>query len=116
VAEFPQGDPIAVRTLAQVHDQELRERAREHHDRIPHLRWKIGALLGFGVRADYFDYVNMFVAAPQLQQFFHLGPAQIGLFGPSAAPRLRAAAGRHLRGAPKRQRRVVRERGDARRP
>ena len=46
---------------------------------IPHLRWEIGVLLGFGVLINYFDRVNLSVAAPQLQKVFHLGPADIGL-------------------------------------
>ena len=31
-------------------------------------RWGIGALLGLGILINYFDHVNISVAAPQLQQ------------------------------------------------
>jgi sugar phosphate permease len=37
-------------------------------------------LLGFGVLANYLDRINLSVAAPQLQQAFHLSPRQVGIF------------------------------------
>src|SRR5437879_329309 len=46
---------------------------------IPHRRWWIGVLLGSGILVNYFDRITLSVAAPQLQQEFDLGPAQIGL-------------------------------------
>ena len=42
-------------------------------------RWVIGLLLGVGILINYFDRVNISVAAPQLQQEFGLTPADIGL-------------------------------------
>ncbi len=41
-------------------------------------RWGIGALLGIGVLINYFDRVNLSVAAPQLQQEFGLTPGELG--------------------------------------
>ena len=38
--------------------------------RIPKLRWGIGVLLGFGVLINYFDRINLSVAAPQLKHEF----------------------------------------------
>ncbi len=42
-------------------------------------RWSIGVLLGVGILINYFDRVNISVAAPQLQQEFGLTPVEIGL-------------------------------------
>ena len=42
-------------------------------------RWVIGLLLGAGILINYFDRVNISVAAPQLQQEFGLTPADLGL-------------------------------------
>ena len=42
-------------------------------------RWVIGLLLGVGILINYFDRVNISVAAPQLQQEFKLTPGDIGL-------------------------------------
>ncbi len=42
-------------------------------------RWTIGVLLGVGILINYFDRVNISVAAPQLQQEFRLSPVEIGL-------------------------------------
>ena len=42
-------------------------------------RWGIGVLLGAGILINYFDRVNISVAAPQLQQEFGLTPADLGL-------------------------------------
>jgi MFS family permease len=47
--------------------------------RIPHRRWTIGVLLGVGILINYFDRVNLSVAAPQLQQELGLTPTDIGL-------------------------------------
>ena len=47
--------------------------------RIPRRRWGIGALLGVGVLINYFDRINLSVAAPQLQAAFHLSSVQLGL-------------------------------------
>ncbi len=41
-------------------------------------RWTIGILLGVGILINYFDRVNISVAAPQLQQEFGLTPATSG--------------------------------------
>jgi ACS family D-galactonate transporter-like MFS transporter len=45
---------------------------------IPKLRWRIGILLGVGVLINYFDRINLSVAAPQLQQGFGLSNHQMG--------------------------------------
>ena len=45
---------------------------------IPKLRWGIGLLLGAGVLVNYFDRINLSVAAPQLQQKFGLNDHQMG--------------------------------------
>jgi sugar phosphate permease len=42
-------------------------------------RWTIGVLLGVGILINYFDRVNISVAAPQLQQEFGLTPTDLGL-------------------------------------
>ena len=42
-------------------------------------RWTIGVLLGVGILINYFDRVNISVAAPQLSQEFGLTPADLGL-------------------------------------
>ena len=42
-------------------------------------RWTIGVLLGLGILINYFDRVNISVAAPQLQQEFGLTPTDLGL-------------------------------------
>src|SRR6516165_1369951 len=42
-------------------------------------RWTIGVLLGVGILINYFDRVNISVAAPQLQQEFGLTPADLGI-------------------------------------
>ena len=47
--------------------------------RVPTRRWRIGALLGIGVLVNYFDRISLSVAAPQLQQEFHLSTGDIGL-------------------------------------
>jgi sugar phosphate permease len=45
---------------------------------IPRLRWGIGILLGVGVLINYFDRINLSVAAPQLKQEFGLTDAELG--------------------------------------
>ncbi len=42
-------------------------------------RWTIGVLLGVGILINYFDRVNISVAAPQLQKEFGLTPVELGL-------------------------------------
>jgi sugar phosphate permease len=42
-------------------------------------RWRIGGLLGIGVLVNYFDRISLSVAAPQLQQEFHLSSSDLGL-------------------------------------
>jgi sugar phosphate permease len=42
-------------------------------------RWRIGALLGIGVLVNYFDRINLSVAAPALSQEFAMNAAQLGL-------------------------------------
>jgi MFS family permease len=45
---------------------------------IPHHRWWIGVLLGSGILVNYFDRINLSVAAPQLQHEFGLSETEIG--------------------------------------
>ncbi len=47
--------------------------------RVPNRRWAIGLLLGIGVLINYFDRINLSVAAPQLKEAFNLSPADMGL-------------------------------------
>jgi ACS family D-galactonate transporter-like MFS transporter len=47
--------------------------------RVPGRRWMVGVLLGVGILINYFDRINLSVAAPQLQQEFNLSPEQLGL-------------------------------------
>ncbi|WP_028221828.1 MFS transporter [Paraburkholderia oxyphila] len=47
--------------------------------RIPNRRWAIGVLLGVGVLINYFDRINLSVAAPQMKEAFNLSPAEMGL-------------------------------------
>jgi len=42
-------------------------------------RWAMGILLGVGVLINYFDRINLSVAAPQLKAAFDLSPAEMGL-------------------------------------
>ncbi|PMS14594.1 MFS transporter [Trinickia dabaoshanensis] len=42
-------------------------------------RWVMGVLLGVGVLINYFDRINLSVAAPQLKAAFNLSPAEMGL-------------------------------------
>ena len=46
--------------------------------RIPRLRWGIGMLLGCGVLVNYFDRINLSVAAPQLRHDFSLTDGELG--------------------------------------
>ena len=46
--------------------------------RIPRLRWSIGVLLGVGVLINYFDRINLSVAAPQLKHEFGLTDGELG--------------------------------------
>jgi MFS transporter, ACS family, D-galactonate transporter len=46
--------------------------------RIPKLRWSIGVLLGVGVLINYFDRINLSVAAPQLKHDFGLTDGELG--------------------------------------
>lgn len=46
--------------------------------RIPKLRWGIGVLLGVGVLINYFDRINLSVAAPQLKHDFGLTDGELG--------------------------------------
>ena len=47
--------------------------------RVGKRRWVIGVLLGIGVLINYFDRINLSVAAPQLKVAFNLSPAEMGL-------------------------------------
>jgi MFS transporter, ACS family, D-galactonate transporter len=47
--------------------------------RVPNRRWVMGVLLGIGVLINYFDRINLSVAAPQLKAAFNLTPADMGL-------------------------------------
>lgn len=46
--------------------------------RVPRLRWGIGILLGIGVLINYFDRINLSVAAPQLKHDFGLSDSELG--------------------------------------
>jgi ACS family D-galactonate transporter-like MFS transporter len=46
--------------------------------RIPRVRWGIGVLLGAGVLINYFDRINLSVAAPQLKHEFGLSDGELG--------------------------------------
>lgn len=46
--------------------------------RVPRLRWSIGVLLGVGVLINYFDRINLSVAAPQLKHDFGLTDGELG--------------------------------------
>ncbi len=46
--------------------------------RVPRLRWSIGILLGVGVLINYFDRINLSVAAPQLKHDFGLTDGELG--------------------------------------
>ena len=46
--------------------------------RVPRLRWGIGVLLGAGTLINYFDRINLSVAAPQLKHDFGLTDGQLG--------------------------------------
>lgn len=41
-------------------------------------RWRVGVLLGTGVLINYIDRISLSVAAPQIQEAFHLSAVQIG--------------------------------------
>lgn len=45
---------------------------------VPKLRWSIGVLLGIGVLINYFDRINLSVAAPQLKHDFGLTDGELG--------------------------------------
>ena len=45
---------------------------------VPRLRWSIGVLLGVGVLINYFDRINLSVAAPQLKHDFGLSDGELG--------------------------------------
>ena len=60
--------------------------------RIPRLRWSIGVLLGVGVLIDYFDRINLSVAAPQLKLEFGLTDGELGWLFQRLLLVLRAAA------------------------
>ena len=57
----------------------MRESGHGETPKVGHRRWGIGVLLGAGILINYFDRVNISVAAPQLQQEFGLTPAELGL-------------------------------------
>src|SRR3954453_20339479 len=46
-------------------------------DAIPKLRWRIGALLAFGILVNYIDRINLSVAAPQIQAELGLTSVQL---------------------------------------
>ena len=46
--------------------------------RTHRLRWGIGVLLGVGVLINYFDRINLSVAAPQLKHDFGLTDGELG--------------------------------------
>ena len=51
----------------------------QQKQRVPGRRWMIGVLLGTGILINYFDRINLSVAAPQLQKEFGLSPEELGL-------------------------------------
>ena len=58
---------IAPGTLpASIQNEENRAAKTASTRRIPRLRWGIGLLLGVGVLINYFDRIDLSVAAPQL--------------------------------------------------
>jgi ACS family D-galactonate transporter-like MFS transporter len=46
---------------------------------VPRHRWWIGVLLGSGILVNYFDRINLSIAAPQLQHEFALNAGEMGL-------------------------------------
>lgn len=47
--------------------------------RVGRVRWGIGGVLAVGILINYFDRINISIAAPQLQKVFHLSPVELGL-------------------------------------
>src|SRR5665213_2557674 len=68
----PGGLPTAVQKQPQGEAKTASARA------IPRLRWSIGVLLGVGVLINYFDRINLSVAAPQLKHEFGLTDGELG--------------------------------------
>ncbi|MEO6782450.1 MAG: MFS transporter, partial [Bradyrhizobium sp.] len=68
----PDQFPIAVQ------NDGTKQAATSSTGRIPRLRWGIGLLLGAGVLINYFDRINLSVAAPQLKLEFGLTDGELG--------------------------------------
>jgi MFS transporter, ACS family, D-galactonate transporter len=70
---------IAPGTLpASIQKEEKRGAKTASPRQIPRLRWGIGVLLGVGVLVNYFDRINLSVAAPQLKLEFGLTDGELG--------------------------------------
>ena len=67
-------------SLSDIHSEQKRRVRRKQPlaQRIPRLRWGIGVLLGVGVLINYFDRINLSVAAPQLKHEFGLTDGELG--------------------------------------
>jgi ACS family D-galactonate transporter-like MFS transporter len=63
---------------ASIQNEEKREAKTASTRQIPRLRWGIGVLLGVGVLVNYFDRINLSVAAPQLKLEFGLTDGELG--------------------------------------
>jgi sugar phosphate permease len=63
---------------ASIQDEEKPAAKADIAKRIPRLRWSIGVLLGAGVLINYFDRINLSVAAPQLKLEFGLTDGELG--------------------------------------
>src|SRR5665213_3145024 len=61
-----------------VRKEEQRGAKKASTRRIPRLRLSIGVLLGVGVLINYFDRINLSVAAPQLKHDFGLTDGELG--------------------------------------
>jgi MFS transporter, ACS family, D-galactonate transporter len=70
---------IAPGTLpASIQKEEKRGAKTASPRQIPRRRWGIGVLLGVGVLVNYFDRINLSVAAPQLKLEFGLTDGELG--------------------------------------
>ena len=78
---------IAPGTLpASIQKEEKRGAKTASPRQIPRRRWGIGVLLGVGVLVNYFDRINLSVAAPQLKLEFGLTDGELGWFFTCCGP------------------------------
>jgi len=76
----PARSDLTERNFSAHHLQNGKERSTmSTSPKVGRRRWTIGVLLGVGILINYFDRVNISVAAPQLQQEFGLTPGDLGL-------------------------------------